>query len=115
MDIEYRELRLLVGGSFGGGTLSFKGKSYPFKVGGLGVGGLGASKVSASGEVFDLENVKNFSGTYLATRQGYATGEKGKGSLWLKNSNGVVMRLESKQAGLALSLGADGVVIKMED
>ena len=36
-------------GAIGGGTLNFEGKHYPISVKGLGVGGIGASELSASG------------------------------------------------------------------
>ena len=113
VDIEQTAVRFLIGAMIGGGTLHFKGKAHPFNVGGLGIGGLGASKMSATGEVYDLNDVADFPGTYLQTRSGYAAGE-GKGGLWMKNENNVVMRLEAKQRGLALSMGADGVVVKMK-
>ena len=32
--------------------------------------------------------------------------------MWLQNPNGVYLRLKAKRRGLALSLGADGMLIK---
>ena len=42
----------LVSGNGGGGTLHFQGRDYPFSVGGLGLGGIGVSKLTASGQVY---------------------------------------------------------------
>lgn len=39
-------------GSGGQGTLYFQGRTYPFTVGGAGIGGIGASTVEAEGDVF---------------------------------------------------------------
>lgn len=65
---------LIIGGSFGGGVLHFKGKNYHFKTSGLKVGGLGVAKVAATGEVFNLYNVSQFPGTYVKGSVGFALG-----------------------------------------
>jgi hypothetical protein len=44
---------------------------------------------------------------------GWAVGEQGKGQMWLQNSNGVYLRLKAQRQGLALSLGADGMVVRL--
>ena len=99
--------------SAGGGTLSFKGRAYPFKLSGLGVGGFGASRVDAYGSVFNLRRVADFGGVYVQVRSGWAIGEAGKGQMWLENPNGVILRLKAQREGLALSLGADGMLIHL--
>ena len=96
----------------GKGTLTFKGRTYAFKVGGLGVGGIGVSKMTAYGEVYHLKRIEDFPGGYLQARAGYAAVE-GKGAQWLENSNGVVLQLRSRNKGLSLNLGADGLKIEM--
>jgi hypothetical protein len=45
------QLALLVSGNVGGGMLSYNGETLAFSIGGLGVGGVGASRVEAEGEV----------------------------------------------------------------
>jgi hypothetical protein len=100
-------------GSTGDGTLTYRGRSYPFTVSGLGVGGIGVSTIDATGEVYDLRAVQDFPGTYAQGRYGFAVGEASAGDLWLKNGNGVVMHLKAKRTGLMLSLGGDAVVITM--
>lgn len=96
----------------GKGTLTFKGRTYAFKVGGLGVGGVGVSKTTAVGEVFRLKRIEDFPGGFFQARAGYAA-VAGKGAQWLENSNGVVMQLRSTNKGLSLNLGADGLKIEM--
>ncbi|HTR17426.1 MAG TPA: hypothetical protein VMI52_10385 [Acetobacteraceae bacterium] len=100
-------------GSGGTGTLHFRGRSYRFKVGGLGVGGIGVSSIKARGEVYNLNKISQFPGTYIQGRYGFAVGRASAGGLWLKNSSGVILNLKAKRTGLMLSLGGDAVVISM--
>jgi len=110
--MEFGQGGFILSASGGQGTLTFKGRKYVFKVGGMGVGGFGVSKVTASGEVFGLKRIEDFPGGYFQARAGYAAVE-GKGVQWLENSNGVVMKLRSTSRGVALNLGADGLKIEM--
>lgn len=102
-------------GTMGGGTLIMDGKEYPFRLAGLGIGGYGASSIDASGVVYNLPSMEAFAGTYGNARTGMTGGDAGKGKLWLKNEDGVVIKLESKMRGLALGTGVDGILIQWED
>lgn len=114
--VEMKEVQVAYIGSAGGGegVLQFTGKRYPFTVGGLGIGGIGASTVDAHGEVYNLTDVADFAGAYAEGRYGIAVGAASTGDLWLENPNGVIMHLRAKREGLMLSLGGDAVVITME-
>jgi hypothetical protein len=98
----------------GSGTLYYQGAAYPFNIGGLGVGGIGASTIDAEGEVYKLGNLANFPGTYGQARYGFALGSMSGGDLWMQNEKGVIMHLKAKRTGLMLSLGGDAVVISMQ-
>jgi hypothetical protein len=100
-------------GNAGSGILRYRGHSYRFKVGGLGVGGIGISKIEAKGEVYGLQHLRDFPGSYIQGRYGIALGTRSTGDLLLKNGSGVIMRLVAKRQGLMLSLGGDAVVIRM--
>ena len=102
-------------GSAGGGsgTLTYQGAAYPFTVVGVGVGGVGVSKLEATGDVYSLPSVRLFPGTYAQGRYGFAIGNMSGGDLWLQNQSGVVMHLKAKRQGLMLSLGGDAVLINM--
>ncbi|MCW3474771.1 hypothetical protein [Limobrevibacterium gyesilva] len=100
-------------GTGGTGTLQFGGKTYPFRVDGVGIGGIGFSSVEASGEVYNLLDLRQFPGTYAQGRYGFALGNVSGGDLWLKNENGVVLHLVAKRTGLMLSLGADAIMITL--
>lgn len=45
---------------------------------------------------------------------GITVTDHGQAYLWLKNKNGVVLRLKSSRQGLGLTTGADGIVIRMD-
>jgi hypothetical protein len=113
--VDMNEVQVAYLGNAGGGngTLFYRGQVYPFTVGGLGVGGIGASTISASGEVYKLDNLAQFPGTYGEASYGFALGTKSSGDLWLQNQAGVIMHLKAKREGLMLSLGGDAVVIRM--
>jgi hypothetical protein len=101
-------------GNAGSGILRYRGRSYRFNVGGLGVGGIGISKIEAKGEVYGLQRLRDFPGSYVQGRYGIALGNRSTGDLLLRNGNGVIMRLVAKRQGLMLSLGGDAVVIQMK-
>ncbi len=100
-------------GNAGKGVLRYQGHNYPFSVGGLGIGGIGVSKIDARGDVYGLKRVSDFEGTYVQGRYGIAVGTASAGDLWLQNANGAVMHLKAKRKGLMLSLGGDAVVIRL--
>ncbi len=113
VSIHQVQIAFIGSGSTGGGTLYFAGRSYPFKLGGLGIGGFGISTIDAVGTVYNLHRLADFNGVYGQARMGFAIGEQGKGQMWLQNSNGVYLKLRAKRQGLALSLGADGMVVRL--
>ena len=111
VSISAKQISFLVSGQRGGGTLRFKGKSYQFKIGGLGVGGIGVAKLVARGEVYDLKKASDFYGAYGAARIGWAIGDASSGQMWLKNQRGVILHLWTDREGLMLSMGADVIQI----
>lgn len=111
VSIRQVQVAFIGSGAIGGGTLRFNKRNYDITVGGLGIGGIGASRLTATGSVYRLAKVEDFTGAYIQIREGWAIGDQGRGTLWLRNAKGVVMRLATKRRGLQLSLGADGVLI----
>jgi hypothetical protein len=112
--IEQVQIAFIGSGNLGGGTLLFGGQKYDFTVGGLGVGGIGVSKMEAHGTVYNLRNPADFSGGYVQARYGLAIGQLSSGELWLENARGVAIYLKAKRTGLALSLGGDAVYIDLD-
>jgi hypothetical protein len=103
----------IASGSGGSGVLHYQGVDYPFTVGGVGVGGIGASTIEGRGDVYNLTNVGQFPGTYAEGRYGFAFGQNSAGDLWMKNENGVVVHLKADRTGLMLSLGGSAVAISL--
>lgn len=114
VSINETQFALIVGGSTGGGVLTYQGKKYPFKIGGMSLGAnVGVSKLSASGEVYDLADLAKFPGTFTKLESSITLGG-GVGGTILKNENGVIMRLTSTSEGLQLNLSASGVTVKFD-
>ena len=60
-----------VGWSWGKGSVTLlNGKQYHFKVSGLDVVAVGFKQATAVGNVYNLKNIKDFEGTYVAADSG---------------------------------------------
>jgi hypothetical protein len=102
-----------VGLSWGSGTLTYKGKTYPIDVKGLSVGDVGVSKISASGTVYNLHSLDDFDGNYTAVGAGLTVA--GGGSVaTMQNQNKVKINLVSTTKGVKISLGGGGVDMKVK-
>ena len=115
VSIDSTNFALVIGGSTGGGQLKFQGKTYDFKITGLSAGvNVGGTKIEANGFVYDLKDVAKFPGTYTAFSTSGTAGA-GAGMIYLKNENGVIMKLGSTSKGLQLNVGAaSGVKVVMK-
>lgn len=96
----------------GKGTLNFQGQSRPFTISGLGAGGMGAQKLTATGKVYNLNNLSDFAGTYRGVSQGLTLIE-GKMHAKLTNDAGVEMYLAGETEGLASSVGVQAFQVKL--
>ena len=96
----------------GKGTLYYNGQSHRFTISGGGLGGSGVQKTSATGKVYNLNRLSDFSGTYHGVSTGLTLIE-GKMHAKLTNQNGVVMYLAGQTEGLASSLGAQAFAVQL--
>jgi hypothetical protein len=96
----------------GKGTLNYNGQRHHFTISGVGVGGAGGQKISATGKVYNLNNLSSFSGTYHGVSRGLTLIE-GKMHAKLTNGNGVVMYLAGETEGLASSMGAQAFEVNL--
>ena len=96
----------------GKGTLYYNGQRHHFTISGGGVGGSGVQKVSATGKVYNLNRLSDFSGTYHGISRGLTLIE-GKMHAKLTNQNGVVMYLAGETEGLASSMGAQAFEVRL--
>jgi hypothetical protein len=102
-----------IGWSWGKGVLTYKGKTYPFKVEGLTVGEVGVTKAEATGNVFNLKKVEDFSGVY-GTAGLEGTAYKGAGLTALRNKEGVVIQLKSTTKGASIKVAVEGLKLTLE-
>ncbi len=109
--INQAQVAFIFSGNVGGGKLHYKGKTYPFSIGGLGVGGIGVSSIEATGVVYNLRRLSDFAGAYGQARTGIVVGTLSAGTLWLENPQGVYLKLAAKRKGVALALGLDAIYI----
>ncbi len=102
-----------IGFSWGKGTLTYQGKSYPVKVEGLSIGELGVQRATATGDVFNLKKLADFNGNFVAGAAGATVGG-GAGIAAMKNQNGVVIELKSTTQGANLKLAAEGLKLSIQ-
>ena len=98
----------------GKGTLNYNGRWHHFTISGLGAGGMGAQKISATGKVYNLNRLSDFSGTYRGVSQGLTLIE-GKMHAKLTNGSGVVMYLAGETEGVASSMGVQAFEVSLTD
>ncbi len=103
-----------IGVNWGTGILTARGKRYPFALQGLEIGGVGVSKVQATGQVYHLRQVADFAGTYIAVMADAAV-VQGAGLLTMRNQHGVVINLQTVQQGVKLTAGGEGITIKLKN
>jgi hypothetical protein len=97
-----------IGFSWGKGTLTYKGKDYPVSVNGLSLVKVGITKVTASGEVYNLKKLHDFDGNYTAAGAGMTLAGGGS-AIAMKNQNGVRVVLGATTRGVDVTIGGAGV------
>jgi hypothetical protein len=112
IDISGKPVGLGVGFTDAKGTLHYGGKSYPLQMQGVSVAQVGASTVTATGEVFNLKQLQDINGNYTAASAGAAL-PGGRTETTMKNQNGVVIKMHATTAGVYLRLSIDGVSVKV--
>ncbi len=100
------------GGSWGSGTLTYKGQNYPIDIQGFSFGDVGISSIDANGKVYNLKNLDDFNGNYAAAEAGMTLGGGGT-AFAMKNQNGVSVTLVSTTRGLEFTLGFSSMVMKV--
>ena len=111
----------LTGGSFavgigyvwGDGALKYEGTKYEFRLSGVSVIDVGGAHITATGDVYHLQNLKDFNGDYTTVSVGLTVAGGGSVAI-LRNEHGVVIKLRATTAGLRFNLAATGVNIKFK-
>jgi hypothetical protein len=103
----------IIGGSAGGGTLFFRGRSYRLGVGGIDYGLIfGGSKTVLHGSVRNIQRASDVAGVYAAAGAGLALG-RGVRAIVLTNQNGAILELSGQQIGLMANADLSGLAITM--
>ena len=112
VSIDLTSVAVGIGASWGSGVLRYQGQTYRFSVNGLTVGDVGASSISAVGNVYYLNNPSDLAGNYAAVGAGVTVGGGG-GGVSMQNQKGVRIELYTVQQGLQLTVGPQGFNIEM--
>lgn len=103
-----------VGVQWGEAVLTmYDGTEHEFKVTGLSLLDVGVSTIEAEGDVYRLVEASDLEGTFFSGEAGAAL-VGGGNALVMKNTHGVVVKLNAKQQGVRLTLAAEGVKFKMK-
>jgi hypothetical protein len=101
-------------GGGGTGTVFFHGKVYHFAIGGLGIDGSAVAIIQTSGEVFRLEDIERFPGTYRRASDASVIPEQAGDGLWLQNEYATVMHLRVPPQGHMPAIGDDAVRVVLD-
>lgn len=115
--IEFRIGRagLIFGLGGGTGTLLFRGKRYPLRIGGVSFGAtIGASSADFVGRVRRLSKPSDIEGTYRAVGSSVAIAGGGAVAR-LRNARGVELEVSGKQIGVKFSVELSGIRIRLDD
>jgi len=102
----------IVGVGGGSGTLVFRGRSYPLRVGGISVGTIGVASADLVGFARNLRSPTDIAGAFSAVGASVAV-VGGAKVAHLRNTNGVLLDLHGAQVGLELSLNLSGMTIDL--
>jgi hypothetical protein len=103
----------IIGGSGGGGTLNFRGRSYALSAGGLDYGLVfGGSKTVLHGRVSNIYRPSDVAGVYGAAGAGLAIG-RGARAIVLTNQKGAVLELSGREVGLMANADLSGLAITL--
>ena len=105
-----------IGMSWGSGTLTYKGKTYPVKAKGFSVGRVGGTSVSIHGDVFNLHHLQDFNGHYNYGGSGMrgVTVGGGKAGTVMTNQAGVMIRVTTGQKGVDVNATGGGVDLQLK-
>ena len=109
--LEFVKAGWFVGGSLGSGVMTYQGRTYPLRIGGLSAGfTFGASKTTLVGTARGMRRPSDITGTYAAAGAG-ATVAGGARLIELRNGKGVRLSLQGASVGLSFDLDLSGMEI----
>jgi hypothetical protein len=112
ISIELNSASALMGASWGQAVLTFQGKTHLFKVRGLKVLAVGLTKLSVGGDVYNLNNLADMTGTFQKADPAGLTFIVGERGLVVQNQKGVTVNFKGLRKGLGLDLVKEGLVVE---
>jgi hypothetical protein len=103
----------IVGVGGGSGTLTFRGKTYPLRIGGVSLGMIGVSSADLVGRARNLRRASDIAGSYTAVGAGLAVAG-GASTARMQNANGVILEVKGTKVGFSASLDLSGLTISMQ-
>jgi hypothetical protein len=114
LHVVFAKAGMIVGAGAGHGTLTYRGRDYPFTVSGLSLGvTVGASAARLAGRADHLRQLSDFPGIYSAVGVGGALAG-GAGGVQLKNANGVIITLQGARVGMEFAANLTSIKISLQ-
>jgi hypothetical protein len=113
LTMKQTSLALVLGYTWGNGTLTYADKSYPVEVAGFSLLSIGLAFAEATGEVYNLKKLEDFNGTYMAASVEGTLGA-GAGATTMRNQNGVVIKFFTSTEGLNLKISPEGIQLNLK-
>jgi hypothetical protein len=103
----------IIGVAGGEGALTFRGQTFPLRIGGVSAGTFGASGGTLTGRALNLRNGSDIAGTYAAVGAGVAIAG-GARVIRMQNSSGVILELKGAQMGFEANAGLSGFSLQLQ-
>jgi len=103
-----------IGFEWGHGDIVYQGQKHRFSLSGLSIVDVGAANITGSGVVYNLHNLQDLSGNFVAATAGLTVAGGGEAD-YLRNEKGVVIKLLATSKGLRFNLSGNGMKIKLQD
>ena len=113
VEINATQTKMILGGSTGSGILDYDGNEHAFSIEGMNLGGVGIDTSQFTGNVYNLNKLEDFQGTYVAA-DAAASADDGPDGTWMRNDDGVYVHLKTNTSSLKLEFGEAGIKLTLE-
>jgi hypothetical protein len=101
-----------IGYVWGHGTVNYQGADHAFDIHGVSVIDVGGASIDATGVVMNLKKIEDLPGKYVAWGAGITIAGGGS-AVYMKNQNGVIIKLIARTEGLRFNLSGNGVKLTL--
>lgn len=113
VELQSKSVAAGIGISWGDGILSYEGVDHAFSVRGVSLLDIGASVADGIGDVYNLDTLDQFEGTYIAIEAAGAA-VVGGSTARMRNEHGVEISMKSDLQGLELALATRSFSIRFK-